>query len=102
MAGWTWSNDGFVVEAELTLACGTAERRATIAMLHRLDPGSGRRLTLGADKGYDDRDFVARLRQMRVTPQVKAKGSAIDGLTTRHAGYRLSQRKRKLAEDHFW
>ena len=55
-------------------------------------------LTLGADKGYDTPDFVADLRQKCVTPHVaqKAKSSAIDGRTTRHAGYAVSQRKRKL------
>ena len=59
--------------------------------------------TLGADKGYDTSDFVADLRQKRVTPHVaaKVKGSAIDGRTTRHESYRVSQRKRKLVEEAF-
>ena len=58
-------------------------------MIDRHDPGSERPLTLGADKGYDTSDFVADLRQKCVTPHVaqKVKGSAIDGRTTRHAGY---------------
>jgi IS5 family transposase len=66
-------------------------------MIHRHAPGSTRRLTLGADKGYDSADFVAELRQACVTPHVaqKARGSAIDGRTTRHAGYALSQKRRK-------
>jgi transposase len=99
----TENRNGFVVEATLTHADGTAERRAAIDMLDALDPGSTRRITLGADKGYDAADFVADLRRMCVTPHVaaKAKGSAIDGRTTRHAGYAVSQRKRKLVEEPF-
>ena len=66
-------------------------------MIHRHSPGSTRRLTLGADKGYDSADFVAGLRQACVTPHVarKARHSAIDARTTRHAGYALSQKRRK-------
>ena len=99
----TENRNGFVVEATLTHADGTAERTAAIDMLNALDPGSTRRITLGADKGYDTTDFVADLRRMCVTPHVaaKAKGSAIDGRTTRHASYAMSQRKRKLVEEPF-
>jgi transposase len=94
---------GLVVEADATRANGRAEREAALGMIDRHDPGSERRLTLGADKGYDTSDFVADLRQKRVTPHVaqKVKGSAIDGRTTRHAGYGVSQRKRKLVEEAF-
>lgn len=99
----TENRNGFVVEATLTHADGTAERRAAITMLDALEPGSTRRITLGADKGYDAAEFVDRLRTMCVTPHIaaKAKGSAIDGRTTRHAGYAVSQRKRKLVEEPF-
>ena len=99
----TENRNGFVVEATLTHADGTAERRAAIDMLDALDPGSQRRITLGADKGYDAAEFVEKLRTMCVTPHIaaKAKGSAIDGRTTRHAGYAVSQRKRKLVEEPF-
>ncbi len=99
----TENRHGFVVMTELTHADGTAERRAALAMIERASPGSTRRITLGADKGYDDRDFVAKLRGMCVTPHVaaKARRSAIDGRTTRHAGYAISQRKRKLVEEPF-
>jgi transposase len=99
----TENRNGFVVEATLTHADGTAERTAAIDMLNALDPGSTRRITLGADKGYDTTDFVADLRRMCVTPHVaaKAKGSAIDNRTTRHASYAMSQRKRKLIEEPF-
>jgi transposase len=99
----TENRHGFVVAAELTHADGTAERRAALAMIERASPGSTRRITIGADKGYDDRGFVAKLRQMCVTPHVTAKSrrSAIDARTTRHAGYAMSQRKRKLVEEPF-
>lgn len=99
----TENRNGFVVEATLTHADGTAERRAAVDMLNAYDPGSERRITLGADKGYDAAEFVADLRTMRVTPHIaaKAKGSAIDARTTRHAGYAVSQRKRKLVEEPF-
>jgi hypothetical protein len=94
---------GLVVQADATAATGKAERQAALAMIDRHDPGSERRLTLGADKGYDTADFVADLRQKCVTPHVasKVKGSAVDGRPTRHAGYKVSQRKRKLVEEAF-
>ncbi len=94
---------GLVVQADATAATGKAERQAALEMIDRHDPGSQRRLTLGADKGYDTSDFVADLRQKCVTPHVaaKIKGSAIDGRTTRHEGYKVSQRKRKLVEEAF-
>ena len=97
------NRSGLIVEAELTRADGHAERTAALAMIERYAPGSQRRLTLGADKGYDSAGFVAELRRMCVTPHVaaKAKGSAIDGRTTRHAGYAVSQRKRKQIEEPF-
>jgi hypothetical protein len=99
----TENRHGFVVGAELTLAQGTAERSAALTMIDRPLPGSTRRITVGADKGYDAAEFVASLRQMCVTPHIaaKAKGSAIDGRTTRHAGYKVSQPKRKLVEEPF-
>jgi transposase len=97
------NRSGLIVEAELTQADGHAERAAAVAMIERHSPGSERRLTVGADKGYDSADFVAELRRMCVTPHVaaKARGSAIDGRTTRHAGYAVSQRKRKQIEEPF-
>jgi transposase len=97
------NRSGLIVQADLTQADGHAERRAALAMIHRHAPGSTRRLTLGADKGYDSADFVADLRQACVTPHVarKARHSAIDGRTTRHAGYVFSQRRRKKIEEPF-
>ncbi|ULB09631.1 IS5-like element ISRhsp7 family transposase [Cereibacter azotoformans] len=87
---------GFVVQAEVTQADGHAERKAALDMVHRHSPGSTRRLTLGADKAYDAEEFVQDLRQACVTPHVaqKARFSAINGRTTRHEGYALSQRCR--------
>ena len=72
-------------------------------MIERHSPGSTRRLTVGADKGYDTTDFAADLRAMCVTPHVaqKAKGSAIDNRTTRHPGYDVSQKRRKIIEEAF-
>lgn len=72
-------------------------------MIERHDPGSERRLTLGADNGYDTRAFADGLRAMRVTPHVAAKvaNSAIEGRTTRHAAYAASQSKRTLVEEAF-
>ena len=97
------NRNGLVVQADLTQADGRAERRAAIDMIDRHSPGSTRRLTLGADKGFDSADFVADLRRMCVTPHVarKARHSAIDGRTTRHAGYAVSQKRRKKIEEPF-
>lgn len=97
------NRSGLIVQADLTPATGWAERQAAIDMIHRHSPGSTRRLTLGADKGYDAAAFVAGLRQACVTPHVaqKSRYSAIDGRTTRHKGYALSLRHRKRIEEAF-
>ena len=94
---------GLVVEAALTHADDTSERRGAIDMIDRAAPGSTKQITRGADKAYDERGFVAKLRQMCVTPHgaAKAKNAALDGRTTRDAGYTVSQRQRKLAEEPF-
>jgi transposase len=98
------NRNGLVVDAELMQASGTAEREAALWMAERI-PGTDR-VTLAGDKGYDTRDFVAELREMAVTPHVaqntaRSGGSAIDGRTTRHAGYLMSQRRRKIVEEFF-
>jgi Transposase DDE domain len=97
------NRNGLVVQAEVTQADGYAERKAALEMVHRHSPGSSRRLTLGADKAYDSADFVADLRQACVTPHVarKSRHSAIDGRTTRHPGYAVSQKRRKKIEEPF-
>jgi len=94
---------GFIVQTEVTQADGHAERKAALDMIQRHSPGSTRRLTLGADKAYDAEEFVEDLRQACVTPHVaqKARFSAIDGRTTRHKGYAISQRRRKKIEEPF-
>ena len=98
----TENRHGLVVDVELTAADGYAERQAVVAMLERSVSGCG---TLGADRGYDTRDFVAALRGRGVTPQVarndRRRRSAVDGRTTRHAGYAVSQRRRKRVEEVF-
>jgi Transposase DDE domain len=97
------NRQGLVVQAEATEADGNAERKGALGMIDQQAPGTSNQLTLGADKAYDAREFVADLRQKCVTPHVaqKARSSAIDGRTTRHAGYAVSQRKRKLVEEAF-
>lgn len=97
------NRSGLIVQGDLTKADGHAERKAALDMVHRHSPGSTRRLTLGADKGYDAGGFVADLRQACVTPHVaqKSRYSAIDGRTTRHEGYALSIKHRKRIEEAF-
>lgn len=97
------NRNGLVVDVELTQATGTAEREAAVAMLERCQRNG--RASLGADKGYDTQDFVAACRQREVTPHVaqnsNGRRSAIDGRTTRHPGYGVSQRLRKRVEEIF-
>lgn len=99
------NRSGLFVDARLTLVSGHAERLAALEMIEaRASPGSRPAgITLGADKGYDEAEFVTGLREVGVTPHVaqKARFSAIDGRTTRHAGYRTSQRIRKRIEEGF-
>jgi transposase len=97
------NRNGLVVQGDLTLADGHAERKAALDMIHRHCAGSTRRLTLGADKGYDAAGFVSDLRKACVTPHVaqKSRYSAIDGRTTRHEGYAVSQKHRKKIEEPF-
>lgn len=97
------NRSGLIVQGDLTQAGGHAERRAALDMIHRHSPGSTRRLTLGADKGYDAAGFVADLRKACVTPHVaqKSRHSAVDSRTTRHKGYALSIKHRKRIEEAF-
>lgn len=97
------NRSGLIVQGDLTQADGHAERRAALDMIHSHSPGSTRRLTLGADKGYDAAGFIADLRKACVTPHVaqKSRQSAIDGRTTRHKGYALSIKHRKRIEEAF-
>jgi transposase len=99
----TENRNGLVVDVRLTQATGTAERDAALQMLD--NKPAGRRVTLGGDRGYDTRGFVAETRERRVTPHVAQndsnRRSAIDARTTRHDGYGVSQRKRKRVEEVF-
>jgi len=95
------NRNGLVVDVAITPATGTAEREAALEMLQRSVMKKG--ATVGADKGYDCKAFVKGCRRLRITPHVasKAKGSAIDGRTTRHEGYRTSLKVRKRIEEAF-
>jgi transposase len=98
------NRNGLIMTTELFQANGTAERDAALVMLEQI-PGE-QRVTVGADKAYDTKDFVEECRNMKVTPQVaqnikRSGGSAIDARTTRHGGYAISQKKRKRIEESF-
>ena len=98
------NRNGLIVDAEVFQANGTAERDAALVMLEKVP--STQPVTVGADKGFDTRDFVKECRNLRVTPHVaqnheRRGGSAIDARTTRHPGYTISQKKRKRIEECF-
>jgi transposase len=90
---------GLVANVCVTAATGTAEREAAVLLLSAASDAG----TVGGDKGFDVASFVAAVRALGITPHVaqKVKGSAIDGRTTRHPGYRVSQQRRKLIEQVF-
>jgi transposase len=98
------NRNGLIVSSMVWEATGTAERDAAMVMLQDV-PGS-ERVTVGGDKGFDTAEFVRECRNMHVTPHVaqnlaRRGGSAIDERTTQHAGYRISQKKRKRIEECF-
>jgi transposase len=98
------NRNGLIVDAMAWEANGTAERDTALLMLEQI-PGDGR-ITVGGDKGFDTKDFVAECRHMNVIPHVaqndgRRGGSAIDERTTRHENYRISQQKRKRIEECF-
>lgn len=97
------NRSGLIVGTHVTQADGHAERDAALLMLWDKRKCSSKRFTVGADKGYDVADFVEGLRDLNVAPHVarKNKGSAIDGRTTRHSGYKISQSKRYWVEKPF-
>jgi transposase len=100
----TENRNGLIVNTEVFPANGLAERAAAMALLEQIQ--GDHRVTVGADKGYDTRDFVAECRHLQVTPHIaqntkRSGGSAIDGRTTRHEGYEVSQKKRKRIEECF-
>lgn len=97
------NRNGMIVDVEVLPATGTAEKEAALEMLGALP--SDQLATVGADKAYDSKEFVEKARAMNVTPHVaqndKGRKSAIDGRTTRHVGYEVSQQKRKRVEEIF-
>lgn len=102
---------GLAVGGGATLATGTAERDAALALVEHHRGRSKRRITLAADKAYDVTRFVTELRAFRVTPHIaidghlsktgKRRKTAIDKRTLRHPGYEVSQRCRKRIEEVF-
>jgi transposase len=96
---------GLVVSTGYTQATGRAERQAAHEMVKEVKRKQRRRLTLGADKGYDTNDFTKPMRKLKVTPHVAQntsnRASAIDERTTRHPGYAVSEWKRKIIEEVF-
>jgi len=110
------NRNGLIVDCELTKASGTAERDAALAMIKRSRKSRTRmvrrtRITLGADKGFDAEDFVLALKGLKITPHIAINArtystgtirkTAVDGRTTRHKGYVISQRCRKRIEESF-
>jgi IS5 family transposase len=98
------NRSGLIVKTAVTPATGTGEREAAKQMVQQL-PRTSRRITLGGDKGYDTKEFVNELRTLNVTPHVTQntsnRKSAIDGRTTSHPGYAISQKIRKRIEEGF-
>jgi len=98
------NRSGLIVDARLTRVSGHAERLAALEMIEPFADRPGA-ITLGTDRGYDAADFVEELRTLNVRPHVarntSGRRSAIDGRTTRHAGYAASQRIRKRIEEAF-
>src|SRR5438309_8174818 len=98
------NRNGLIVNTEVFEANGTAERDAALVMLEQIT--GTKQVTVGGDKAYDTADFVTECRNLKVTPHVaqhleRPGGSAIDARTTQHAGYAISQRKRKRVEECF-
>ena len=104
------NRNGLIVDAQVSHATGTAERDTALAMIDRAKSKS-RRVTLGADRLFDTQGFISALRARKVTPHITidgrvskhgiARSTAMDGRTTRHPGYGVSQRIRKRIEEGF-
>jgi transposase len=99
------NRNGLIAAAMVTHADGFAERDAALLMLHEKQQGHARRITVGADKAYDTKDFVSTVRELNVTPHVtkndKGRRSNLDRRTTRHPGYAISLSRRWLVEKGF-
>ena len=99
-SGLMENRTGLLIKVDVGMANGSAERDAAIDQIQDLRPGS----TVGADRGYDTQAFVALARDAGVTPhvaQVEHRRSAVDGRTTRHAGYSVSLIRRRRIESSF-
>jgi transposase len=99
------NRNGLLVDVRIEEATHIAETYAAIAMAEKSLAGSGR-ITMAGDKAYDDQAFIDACRSRNITPHVaqntaRSGGSRIDARTTRHPGYDISQRKRKLVEEIF-
>jgi transposase len=99
------NRNGLIAAAMVTHADGYAERDAALLMLDQRQKNRSRRITVGADKAFDTRDFVATVRELNVTPHVtkyeNGRRSSLDRRTTRQAGYALSLSRRWLVEKCF-
>jgi IS5 family transposase len=99
------NRNGLIAQAMVTQADGFAEREAALLMLAQQQQGSSRRITVGADKAYDSKDFVAAARALNVTPHIAkndiGRRSNMDRRTTRHPGYKTSLSRRWLIEKTF-
>jgi len=99
------NRNGLAVAGQASIATGRAEREIALELIGTKARPSGRRITLAGDKNYDTAEMVALLRELNVTPHVAQndtnRSSAIDGRTTRHVGYEISQRSRKRVEEIF-
>ena len=99
------NRNGLIAAAMVTQADGFAEREAALLMLADKQKGRSRRITVGADKAYDSKDFVEAARKLNVTPHVSkndnGRRSNMDRRTTRHAGYAISLSCRWLVEKSF-
>lgn len=99
------NRNGLVVDINVKPATGRGEREAALEMVDRLPRRRRKRITLGADKGYDSHDFITDLRARCVTPHVaqnqSGRRSAVDGRVTSHGGYKKSQKLRKRVEEIF-
>jgi transposase len=99
------NRNGLIAQAMATQADGFAEREAALLMLAQQQQGSSRRITVGADKAYDSKDFVAAARALNVTPHIakndNGRRSNMDRRTTRHPGYKTSLSRRWLIEKTF-
>ena len=99
------NRNGLIAAAMATQADGFAEREAALLMLAEVEQDRSRRITVGADKAYDAKDFVEAARKLNATPHVtkndQGRRSTMDGRTTRHPGYAISLSRRWLVEKTF-